>query len=629
MLEKINDPKDLKKLDIKDLSILAGEIRSEIVKVVSVTGGHLSSNLGAVDLTLALHYVFDAPRDKIVWDVGHQTYAHKLITGRRGRFHTLRKHKGLSGFPKREESVYDVFDSGHSSTSISVALGIACARDLQGEDYKVVAVIGDGSMTSGVAFEGLNQAGGLKKNIIVILNDNEMSISKNVGALSKYLTKLITNPDYNKLYQNLKDLLQDIPVIGDRIVDLGKKMTEGLKGVFVPGALFEEMGFRYFGPVDGHNIPEMADVMKKVSNLEGPRLIHVVTKKGRGFKPAEDNPDVFHSSPPFDLETGILKTQPAAPPSFARVFARTLIELAERDEKIVAITAAMSLGTGLEDFSKKYPQRFFDVGIAEEHAMVFAAGLALEGMKPVVAIYSTFLQRAYDQVLHDICLQNLSVVIISAHSGIVGEDGPTHHGVFDLSYLRHLPGITVMAPKDEAELRHMLKTACNHKGPVAIRYPKDRGVGADISVPLKMIDIGLAEVLKKGGDIAVLGIGSMVYPCLKASEILEKEGIKPCVVNARFIKPLDRDLLVELAGTFGKFVTVEENTLEGGFGSAVMELFEKENLAGKIAIKRIGLPDRFIEHGPRPVLLKECGLDAESIAATIEVWFKRQLKIKN
>jgi len=347
MLEKINDPKDLKKLDIKDLSILAGEIRSEIVKVVSVTGGHLSSNLGAVDLTLALHYVFDAPRDKIVWDVGHQTYAHKLITGRRGRFHTLRKHKGLSGFPKREESVYDVFDSGHSSTSISVALGIACARDLQGEDYKVVAVIGDGSMTSGVAFEGLNQAGGLKKNIIVILNDNEMSISKNVGALSKYLTKLITNPDYNKLYQNLKDLLQDIPVIGDRIVDLGKKMTEGLKGVFVPGALFEEMGFRYFGPVDGHNIPEMADVMKKVSNLEGPRLIHVVTKKGRGFKPAEDNPDVFHSSPPFDLETGILKTQPAAPPSFARVFSRTLIELAERDEKIVAITAAMSLGTGL------------------------------------------------------------------------------------------------------------------------------------------------------------------------------------------------------------------------------------------------------------------------------------------
>jgi len=622
MLEKINEPKDLKNLSIEELKIVAREIREEIINVISSTGGHLSSNLGAVELTLALHYVLNTPQDKIIWDVGHQTYCHKIITGRRDKFYTIRQYKGLSGFPKRQESIYDVFDSGHSSTSISVALGIACARDLKKENYEVVAVIGDGSMTSGVAFEGLNQAGGLKKDIIVVLNDNEMSISKNVGALSRYLTKLITSPDYNKLHQNLQELIQEIPLVGERILDISKRIEGGLKGILVPGTLFEEMGFRYFGPVDGHNLEELIDILKKVKEMKGPRLVHIATKKGKGYKPAEDNPEMFHSAPAFEPGTGTLKPRPGSIPSFTEVFSRSLIEIARNDERIIGITAAMSIGTGLQNFSREFPHRFFDVGIAEEHALVFAAGLALEGMKPVVVIYSTFLQRAYDQILHDICLQNLPVVIVVAHSGIVGEDGPTHHGTFDISYLRHLPGLVVMAPGDEMELRDMLKTACEYDGPVAIRYPRGHGFGVDISRPPQKIKIGEAKVLVEGKDAVVIALGSMVYPALKSAEILRKSGIGVCVVNARFIKPLDRALFTDLAGRVKKFVTVEENILEGGFGSAVLELLERERLLDKVMIKRIGLPDKFIEHGPREILLKEYCLDSDGIARIIREWIE-------
>lgn len=623
MIEKINEPKDLKNLGIKELEVLAQEIREEIIDVVSRTGGHLSSNLGAVELTLALHYVLDAPQDKIIWDVGHQSYAHKIITGRKDKFHTLRQYKGLSGFPKREESIYDIFDSGHSSTSISVALGIACARDLKKESYEIVAVIGDGSLTSGVAFEGLNQAGGLKKNLIVILNDNEMSISKNVGGLSHYLNRLITLPEYNKLREEIRELVKDIPFVGSKMVELGKKLEGGLKGIIVPGTLFEEMGFRYFGPIDGHNLQELIDTFKKVKEIKGPRLIHTVTKKGKGYKFAEDNPSFFHSAPPFITQTGIAKSPQDSIPSFTRIFSDTLIEIAQQDKNFVAITAAMSIGTGLVNFARKFPDRFFDTGIAEEHAIVFAAGLSLQGFRPVVAIYSTFLQRAYDQI-HDICLQNLPVVIVIGHAGIVGEDGPTHHGTFDISYLRHLPNLVFMAPEDEGELRHMLKTACEYPGPVALRYPKGLGAGANLNESLRKIEIGKAQVLREGKDIAIIAIGSMVQPSIEAARNLEKEGVDAAVINARFIKPLDKNLILNLANKISKFITVEENSLEGGFGSAVMELFEKEDLMGKIMLKRIGLPDRFIEHGSRKILLKECGLDTWGIVKTIKNWVRKK-----
>jgi 1-deoxy-D-xylulose-5-phosphate synthase len=640
MIEKINEPKDLKALSIKELEVLAGEIREEIISVVSQTGGHLSSGLGAVELTIALHYVLNAPRDKIIWDVGHQSYAHKIITGRKDRFCTLRQSKGLSGFPKRSESIYDVFDSGHSSTSISAALGIACARDLKKENFEIAAVIGDGSLTCGVAFEGLNQAGWLKRNLIVILNDNEMSISRNVGGLSHYLNRLITLPEYNKLREDVRELIKDIPVVGSRMVEIGEKIEVGLKGIIVPGKLFEEMGFRYFGPIDGHNIQELIDTFKKVREIKGPRLIHVVTKKGKGYKFSEENPSFFHGTSPFNIDTGTVKNPPESVPTFKKVFSDTLVEIAEHDKNIVAITAAMSIGTGLTDFAKKFPDRFFDAGIAEEHAIVFAAGLSLQGFRPVVAIYSTFLQRAYDQILHDICLQNLPVVIVAGNAGIVGEDGPTHHGTFDFSYLRHIPNLTLMAPKDEDELRHMLKTACEYPGPTAIRYPKGRGIGVSLDGPPKEIEIGHAEVLKNGDDAVIIAVGSMVKPGIEAAKILEKEGINAGVINARFVKPLDEKLILSLvknkhcvegkhsaAGSIDKvpkFITVEENSLEGGFGSAVMEFLEKENLTGKIMIKRIGLPDRFIEHNSREVLLKEYGLDADGIAGTIMNWLGKK-----
>lgn len=622
MLEKIKEPKDLKLLGIEELKILAEEIRKEIIDVVSRTGGHLSSNLGAVELTIALHYVFDAPQDKIIWDVGHQSYTHKILTGRRDKFKTLRQYKGLSGFPKREESIHDVFDSGHSSTSISVALGIASARDLKNENYKVVAVIGDGALGSGVALEGLNQAGELKKDLIVVLNDNEMSISKNVGGIAHYLNKLITLPEYNKLRQEIRELIKNIPLIGSRMVEMGEKLDEGLKGMIVPGTLFEEMGLRYFGPIDGHNIGELIDIFKKVKEIKEPRLIHIVTKKGKGYKFAEENSSFFHSAPPFNPDTGTPLNSSVLAPSFTKVFGNTLLEIAQEDNKIVAITAAMSIGTGLEDFAEKFPERFFDAGIAEEYAIVFAGGLALQGLKPVVAIYSTFLQRAYDQVLHDICLQNLPVVIVIGHAGIVGEDGPTHHGSFDISYLRHIPNLVLMAPKDEGELRCMLKTACAHSGPVAIRYPKSPIKGVKLA-QINKIEIGKAEVLKEGKDLVIIAIGSMVHPSFEAAEILEKEGLDAGIVNARFIKPLDRNLILNFGKKISKIVTVEENSLEGGFGSAVLEFLEKENLSGKVVLKRIGLPDKFIEHGAREILLKECGLDAQGIAKTIRNWIKK------
>jgi 1-deoxy-D-xylulose-5-phosphate synthase len=613
VLDQAQFPFDVKKLDLEELEKLCGEIREEIISTVSKNGGHLASNLGVVELTVALHYVFDLPKDKVIWDVGHQSYAHKILTGRRNDFHTLRQYGGVSGFPKRDESPYDAFDSGHSGTSISSALGMAEARRQRGEEGKVIAVIGDGSMTAGLAFEGLNQTGHIDQDLIVVLNDNEMSISPNVGALSSYLNRLMTGQFVNRFRDDMKAFLETLPGIGKSVLRFAKQAEESLKGLLMPGLLFEELGLKYTGPIDGHRLDYLIETFQNIKKMRGPILVHVLTKKGKGYQPAEMNPARFHSVPPFIVETGEPRQdQTKNPPTFTEVFGETLCQLAKEDRRLIAITAAMQSGTGLERFSKEFPDRFYDIGIAEQHAVTFAAGLALEGMKPVVAIYSTFLQRAYDQILQDVCLQNLPVIFALDRGGIVGEDGPTHHGLFDFSYLRHIPNLIIMVPKDEEEFQHMIKTAVECPRPVAFRYPRGKGEGVKRSAIFKPIDIGKGEVLRRGEDVIILAIGSTVYPSLRAAEKLEEVGIRAAVVNSRFLKPLDGDLICDWAKRIGNVLTVEENVLLGGFGSAVLELLQERGLFSA-HVKRLGIPDLFVEHGPQTLLRAKYGIDENGI----------------
>ncbi|MFB3884325.1 MAG: 1-deoxy-D-xylulose-5-phosphate synthase [Thermodesulfobacteriota bacterium] len=624
ILDRIEAPQDVKKLDFEELERLCREIRKEIISTVSKNGGHLASNLGIVELTIALHHVFDLPTDKLVWDVGHQTYTHKLLTGRRDRFHTLRQYEGISGFPKREESPYDTFDSGHSGTSISSALGMAEARRQKGEEGKVVAIIGDGSMTAGLAFEGLNQTGHIDQDLIVVLNDNEMSISPNVGALSSYLNRLMTGQFVNRFRDEIKSFLETFPRIGKPALRFAKQAEESLKGLLIPGLLFEELGLKYIGPIDGHRLDYLIETFQNVRKLKGPILVHVITQKGKGYRPAEMDPALFHGVGPFIEETGEPVSDPKKnPPTYSEVFGETLCRLAEEYPHLIAITAAMQSGTGLEEFARKFPERFYDIGIAEQHAVTFAAGLALEGMKPVVAIYSTFLQRAYDQVLHDVCLQNLPVVFALDRGGIVGEDGPTHQGLFDFSYLRHIPNLVVMAPKDEEEFRHMIKTAIECPAPVAFRYPRGKGTGVKSETPLRAIEIGRGEVLREGIDILVLAIGATVYPALQAVKRAEDAGVHAAVINSRFLKPLDGDLICDWAKRTAKVLTVEENVLQGGFGSAVLELLQERGLFS-VQMKRMGIPDVFVEHGSQSLLRSKYGIDENGIFREIMAMVKQR-----
>jgi 1-deoxy-D-xylulose-5-phosphate synthase len=615
MLERLEGPADLKKLSIAEMEALGEEIREEIISTVSRTGGHLASSLGVVELTLALHRVFNAPCDKIVWDVGHQAYAHKLLTGRREQFATLRQPEGISGFPKRSESCYDCFDVGHSSTSISAALGLAVARDALKSTEKIVAVIGDGSLTGGLAFEGLNQAGHLKKDLIVILNDNEMSISGNVGAISSFLNRKMTSGPFIRLKRDTEALLGHVPRFGRDLVQIARRAEDSIKGFFTPGMLFEAFGFDYVGPISGHRMEDLVETLQNVSRMKGPVLVHVLTQKGKGYPPAERNPALFHGVAPFDRATGNVHAEKGAAPSYTSVFGRILTELAEKDERIVAITAAMVEGTGLSPFAARFPERFFDVGIAEQHAVTFAAGQACHGLRPVVAVYSTFLQRAYDNVLHDVCLQNLPVVFALDRGGIVGADGPTHHGAFDLSYLRHIPNIVVMAPRDEEELRRGMVTALKADCPFALRYPRGAGIGVPLSSSAAPLEIGRGEKLRDGSDATVIAVGPLLYDALSAAEALEAEGISVAVVDARFVKPLDRTLILAEARRTGAIVTVEENVLAGGFGSAVLELLSGAGVAAPVV--RIGLPDAFIDQGSQTELRARYGLDAAGIAEAV------------
>jgi 1-deoxy-D-xylulose-5-phosphate synthase len=616
LLKSIDGPEALKKLTLKELNLLAGELRETIIATCATNGGHLAPSLGVVELTIALHRVFQSPQDKIVWDVGHQAYAHKLLTGRREAFKTLRTLGGISGFPKRAESPHDAFDVGHSSTSISAALGMAVARDLKQGRNKVLAVIGDGSMTGGLAYEGLNHAGHLNKDLVVILNDNEMSISENVGALSNFLSRTITSEFVHKIKKDLEGFLESLDGLGRGVLQVAKRAEESLKGLFTPGMLFEAFGFEYVGPIDGHNIELLLKTLENVKRFDDAVLIHVLTKKGKGYAPAEANPSLFHGVGPFDVATGRVLKGKGGAASYTAMFGEALKRIAEEDDKVVAVTAAMPDGTGLSGFAAAFPERFFDVGIAEQHAVTFAAGLASEGFKPVFAVYSSFLQRAYDQVFHDVCLQNLPVVFAIDRAGVVGSDGPTHHGVFDLSFLRHLPAMTLMAPKDENELQHMLHTAVNHDGPVAIRYPRGNGYGVAIDQTFRSLPIGRGELLRDGADAAILAVGTMVYPALEAAELLAGEGLNLAVANMRFIKPLDRELILALADKTGRLVTVEENVLQGGFGSAVLELLEEAGRSD-VAVTRIGFPDAFVEQGEQSELRARYGLDAAGIAARI------------
>ena len=617
LLKKINSPADLKELSRAELPELAEEIRRVIVEVVSQTGGHLAPSLGAVELAIAIHYVFDVPQDKVIWDVGHQAYAHKLLTGRRDQFHSLRQYNGISGFTRRSESSYDAFTTGHSSTSISASLGIACAKDLKNEDAKVIAVIGDGSMTAGIAYEGLNQAGDTHKdkNLIVILNDNEMSISPNVGALSSFLSRKFSGKKLQELRKELGDFIKSVPKVGGDIYQLAKRTEETIKAFVTPGMLFEAFNFEYFGPIDGHKLNHLIDILKNIKHLREPVLLHVSTQKGKGYAPAENNPVYFHGCTKFEVETGNCLDQKSPHPSYTQIFGDTMVQLAKEDEKIVAVTAAMPEGTGLSKFSEKFPERFFDVGIAEQHGVTFAAGLATENLKPVVAIYSTFLQRAYDQILHDVCLESLHVVFALDRGGIVGEDGSTHHGLFDLCYLRNLPNMVVMAPKDENEMRRMLVTALKHSGPIALRYPRGAGTGVIFDKDIQPIPIGKAQLLREGEDVLVLAIGRTVHEALDARSVLSQQGISAAVVNCRFVKPLDIDLICSLAKKIPRIITVEENVRQGGFGSAVLEGLNDCGFSG-YQLRRIGIADTFVEHGPQKLLRSKYGIDAEAIVET-------------
>ncbi|MCU0601802.1 MAG: 1-deoxy-D-xylulose-5-phosphate synthase [Desulfobacterales bacterium] len=615
LLESIQSPADVKRLPRSRLPELAAEVRKLIVEVVSHNGGHLASSLGAVELAIAIHYVFDAPQDKVIWDVGHQAYAHKILTGRREAFPTLRRHGGLSGFTRRGESPYDSFTTGHSSTSISAGFGMACAKALKKEDAKVVAVIGDGSLTAGIAYEGLNQAGGTpKRDLIVVLNDNEMSISRNVGALSSFLSRTFSAKKLQELRRELGFFFKKLPRIGEDIYQLAKRTEESFKSFVTPGMLFEAFNFEYFGPINGHNIDHLIDILNNIKYIREPVLLHVSTTKGKGYAPAEKNPVYFHGCGAFDADTGTCRERKPAAPTYTEVFGRTLLELAAKDSRIVAVTAAMPEGTGLSAFAQAYPERFFDVGIAEQHAVTFAAGLAAEGFRPVVAIYSTFLQRAFDQVLHDVCLDRLPVILALDRGGLVGEDGPTHHGIFDLSFLRSLPNMVVMAPRDENELRRMMLTALQHDGPIAFRYPRGSAAGVPLGPVLTPVPIGKAKVLAEGGDVAILAVGVSVGEAVKARDLLADQGIQATVVDGRFVKPVDTDLLAELARRVPRLVTVEENVRQGGFGSAVLEALNDAGIQ-HVAIERIGIPDAFVEHGPQNFLRAKYGLDAAAIAS--------------
>ena len=621
LLEYINKPEQLHTLNIDQLEQLAGELREYIIKTVSQTGGHLAPSLGAVELTLALYSTFHLPIDKVVWDVGHQAYAHKILTGRREQFKKLRQKGGITGFPCRKESAYDAFGVGHASTSISGALGMAAARDILGRGEHIIAVIGDGAMTGGEAFEALNHAGDLKKNLIVVLNDNGMSIDCNVGAMSEYLSKIRVAPQYRQVKEDLKGFLRSIPHIGDTVVKTAEYLKDGMRAVLVPGEIFEEMGFVYVGPIDGHNISAMKDVFERVRLIDGPVLVHVHTKKGKGYLPAELQPDKFHGVGKFDIPSGKVIKASGKPPTYTSVFSDAIVTLAEENTRIAAITAAMPEGTGLKRFSELYPERYFDVGIAEEHAVTLAAGMATAGIHPVVAIYSSFAQRSYDQLMHDVCLQNLPVTLCLDRAGLVGADGATHHGAFDLSYLRTMPGMVVMAPKDENELRHMLYTAVNYEGPAAVRYPRGEGIGVPLDSDFSELEIGKAEIVRDGGSIAILAVGTMVSAACKTAELLLKRGINCTVVNMRFIKPLDKECILQMADKMEAIVTMEENVLNGGFGSAVVELLADEGRS--IPVLRFGIPDEFIEQGTQSELREQCGLTPEQMSEKINDMLNR------
>jgi 1-deoxy-D-xylulose-5-phosphate synthase len=617
-LDRINTPADLKSLSISELRRLCIDIREFLIETISKTGGHLGAGLGAVELAVALLYVFVTPYDKLVWDVGHQAYPHKILTGRKDRLSTIRQFKGLSGFLKRSESEYDTFGAGHASTGISAALGMVAARELIGEHYKVVAVVGDGAMTGGMAYEGMNNAGLLKKDIIVVLNDNNMSIAPNVWAISNYFTELIANPSYNKFKANIYEMTGKLDAWGDRIRKVAARLEEGIKVIVTPGMLFESLGFRYFGPINGHNMAQLVRIFQEVKNYHGPIFIHTITQKGKGYKPAEADVQKLHGVTPFDKVTGIPPKKSDGPPAYTKVFGNAVTQLARQNPKLVALTAAMPDGTGLDILQKEMPDRFFDVGIAEQHAVTFAAGLATQGCTPIVAIYSTFLQRAFDQIIHDVALQRLHVVFVLDRGGLVGADGPTHHGVFDLSYLRMVPGMVIMSPKDENELRDMLFTATQYEGgPIALRYPRGNGIGVPLNPDFSLIPIGKGEILRSGHHVALLAIGALVQEALKAAQQLAEEGVTCEVVNMRFVKPVDGILLEQIASRFSTIITLEDNVITGGFGTAVAEYYSAHGISN-IRLKSHGIPDRFIDHGTPAELYAELQLDAKGIHSVVK-----------
>ena len=621
ILQTINWPTDLRRLRPEQLQEVAAEIRRYILETMSRVGGHTGASLGAVELAVALHYAFDTPRDRLVWDVGHQAYAHKILTGRRDQLPTVKQYGGLSGFLKRDESEYDTFGAGHASTSLSAALGMAIARDQKGESHHVVALIGDSSLAGGMAMEAVNQAGHLKTRLIVLLNDNEMSIAPAVGALTGYLNRIREAHGYHRFKDEVGDLLHDAPLFGERLYNAAKTVKDAIAAAVLPGALVNELGFKYIGYVDGHNTRALVRALEEAKQIkDGPVIVHALTQKGKGFPSREKNYYAWHATGPFDLKTGeAVKASKPSHPSYTAVFGETMCELMEKDERVVALTAAMPDGTGVDKILEKFPERAYDVGIAEQHCVTFAAGLSCEGLKPVCAIYSTFLQRAFDQIVHDVCIQNLNVKFCMDRGGIVGGDGPTHHGLLDVAYLRPVPNMTVMAPKDEGEMRDMMRTMLAHEGPMAMRYPRGNGVGADIKREPQLLEIGKAEILRDGGgDVAVVAYGSTAHPAAEAAENLAREGIEATVVNARFVKPLDAGLLLALARTKRLIVTVEEAYLAGGFGSAVMELLEENGLLDRVRLVRMGVPDRIITHGDPKLLLAKYGLDADGIYTRVK-----------
>ncbi|MDY0081996.1 MAG: 1-deoxy-D-xylulose-5-phosphate synthase [Ignavibacteriaceae bacterium] len=617
VLSKVNYPSDIKEMSITELKELCKDIREYLVDTISEIGGHFGGGLGAVELTVAIHKVFNTPHDLVVWDTGHQAYPHKILTGRKEALKKIRKLNGISGFLKRNESEYDAFGAGHATTSISAALGMAVARDLNNEpNKKVIAVIGDGAMTGGMAYEAMNNSGILKSDLIVVLNDNKMSIAPNVWQISNYFTEMIAHPEYNKFKGQVWDLTGKLDHFGDRLRKIAARLESGIKAVVTPGMLFEALGFRYFGPVNGHNLYQLIKLFEKTKELKGPILIHTITEKGKGYKPAEDHSQQWHASTPFDKLTGQVKKKASSVPSYTKIFGQALVEIVKSNPKVVGITGAMPDGTGMDYLQEHYPKNYFDVGIAEEHGVTFAAGLATQGIIPVVAIYSTFLQRAFDQIIHDIALQKLHVVFVMDRAGLVGADGPTHHGVFDLSYLRMIPGMVIMAPKDEAELRNMLYTATEYKaGPIALRYPRGSALGVEAEEGFTALEIGKAEKLIEGDDVALLALGAMVNYSLKAAAILKEQGINCEVINMRFVKPLDTDMLDYAASKFEKIITLEENNLPGGFGSGVAEYFMSKNYKNDLSF--IGIPDKFVEHGTQEELHHLLGIDPAGIVERV------------